>query len=182
MRALAITAVAVGLALAGCGGGRESGRGDEPVLPAAVGEDLAARAATVARQLEAGDTCAAAHAADRLNDALRRAIADGDVPERLRVEIQPPVERLVNEVNCEEAPPPEEPEEEPPPEEPEEEAATSCDDLEAEKKRLDEEKDALKETVEDEEDRKTREQEIEVEKKRVEEQLKACGEGEGEDD
>jgi vacuolar-type H+-ATPase subunit I/STV1 len=173
MRALAITAVAVGLALAGCGGGRESDRGDEPVLPAAVGENLAARAATVARQLEAGDTCAAAHAADRLNDALRRAIADGDVPERLRVEIQPPVERLVNEVNCEEAPPPEEPEEE---------AGASCDELEAEKKRLDEEKEALKESVEDEEERKTREQEIEAEKKRLEEQLKACGEGDGEGD
>jgi vacuolar-type H+-ATPase subunit I/STV1 len=177
MRALAIAAVATGLAVAGCGGDRGSDRAEAPVFPAAVGEDLADRAAAVTQRLEAGDTCGAAHAADRLNDALRRAIADGDVPERLRVEIQAPVERLVNEVNCEEAPPTEAPEEE---------AGASCDELEAEKKRLDEEKDALKETVEDKEERKADEQEIEAEKKRVEEQLEDCGEaegdGEGEDD
>ena len=174
MRRFAIVAT-FAVAFAGCGGDGAD-RGQPPRLPAAVGEDLAAQAAAVTRHLEAGDTCGAAHAADRLKDALRRAIADGDVPERLRVEIQPPVERLVNEVNCEEAPPPEEAEEE---------GGATCDELEAEKKRLDEEKEALKETVEDEEERKTREQEIEAEEKRVEEQLKACageGDGEAEDD
>ncbi len=165
MKAFAIVAVATSLALTGCGGDSGADRTQAPVLPAAVGDDLAEHAAAVAQRLEAGDTCGAAHEADRLNETLRRAIADGHVADELRAKIQPPVQRLVNEVNCEEAPPPEEAQEE---------GSISCDELEAEKTRLDEEKDALKETVEDEEERKAREQELEEEKKRVEEQLKEC--------
>lgn len=165
MRGFAIIALTMGLAFAGCGGDNAE-HAQAPALPAAVGEDLAEHAAAVAERLEAGDTCGAAHEADRLNEALRLAIADGDVPQALRKHIEPPVQRLVNEVNCEEPAPPEEGEEG--------EGGASCDELEAQKEQLDDQKKSLKDTIEDEEERKQREQEIEEEKKRVEEQLKEC--------
>lgn len=154
-----LAAVASALAFAGCGGGADP-EPAAPALPRALAQDLAAQAEQIAETLAAGDVCGAAGQADELKDAATAAVDAGRVPAAMRQELLATVEVLVNEINC---PPPE-----PPPAEEEDE----CEELEQEKKALDEQ---INE-AEDEE-----KQALEEQKKALEEQIKACKE-EREDD
>ena len=154
-----LAAVASALAFAGCGGGADP-EPAAPALPRALAQDLAAQAEQIAETLAAGDVCGAAGQADELKDAATAAVDAGRVPAAMRQELLATVEVLVNEINC---PPPE-----PPPAEEEDE----CEELEQEKKALDEQ------ITEAEDEEK---QALEEQKKALEEQIKACKE-EREDD
>jgi hypothetical protein len=141
------------LALAGCGGG--DARPEEPGVPRAVAERLAAESDAIADKLEAGDTCGAAQQADVLEDAVQQAIGSGDVPAAFQGELLQTARQLQNDVNCPQPPPP---------------PAQDCEALEEERNALDEQK----EDAEDEE-----KQQLEEQIKSLEEQIKACKEGEG---
>jgi hypothetical protein len=155
-----LAAVASALALAGCGGGADP-EPAPPALPRALAQDLAAQAEQIAATFAAGDVCGAAGQADELKDAATAAVDAGRVPAAMRQELLATVEVLVNEINC---PPPE-----PPPAEEEDE----CEELEREKKALDEQ---IKEAEEEEK------QALEEQKKALEEQIKACKEEREDDD
>jgi hypothetical protein len=142
------------LALAGCGGGDATP--EEPALPPGLAERLAEQSDSIADNLDAGDTCAAAQEADVLHDQAQAAIDAGDVPPALQDELMSTVTELVDTVNCPQPPPP------PPPED--------CEALEEQKKALEEEK----KDAEGEE-----KEQLEVEIKALEEQLNACKEGKG---
>jgi hypothetical protein len=148
------------LVLAGCGGGVDP-EPQAPALPRSLAQDLAAQADQIAETFAAGDVCGAAGQADDLKDAATAAVDAGRIPAAMRQELLATVEVLVNEINC---PPPE-----PPPAEEEDE----CEELEQQKKALDEQ---IKET-EDEDEK----QALEEQKKALEEEIKACKE-EREDD
>jgi hypothetical protein len=96
------------LALASCG----SGGGDSTTvaLPPPVSPDTAGHLAKlsdrVATDLDAGDTCNAAHAADD----LQAAIEDADLPASMRSSVDAAAGRLVDQVNCPPPPPAPEPE------------------------------------------------------------------------
>ena len=92
------------LVLAGCGGQepRESG----PRIDGAAASQLAERSDEIARLLDAGDVCGAAHAADELKASAESEIADGSVPAALANELVSNAQALVDEVNCEPPPPP----------------------------------------------------------------------------
>jgi hypothetical protein len=94
--ALALAAVPV---LGACGSSDDSG---EASLSSATAEELASQSEQIAAELDAGDTCAAAHRADDLDAA----VAEADIPEELRTEVEDATQQLVDQVNCE--PPPEE--------------------------------------------------------------------------
>jgi hypothetical protein len=102
--AIALAAVAM---LVACGS-EEDPASTQTVasLPAATAERLARQSKRIADQLDAGDTCTAAHSADD----LAAAVDDADVPAELRSELEAATESLVNSVNC--PPPPEPPEDE----------------------------------------------------------------------
>jgi hypothetical protein len=140
------------LALAGCGGGGGDARPEEPRLPSAVAERLAAESEAIADKLDAGDTCGAAQQADVLEDAVQQAIGDGEIPAAFQGELLQTARQLQNDVNCPEPPPP----------------AQDCEALEEEKKPLEEQK----------KDAKGQEkQELEEQIKALEEEIKACKEG-----
>jgi hypothetical protein len=94
-------ALAVALALAAvpvfgaCGSSEDS---SEASLSSATAEELASQSERIADDLDAGDSCAAAHRADDLDAA----VADADIPEELRTEVEGATQRLVDQVNCEE--------------------------------------------------------------------------------
>src|SRR4051794_16470765 len=102
--------VVVALALSACGS-------DDPAAPAAVQPAVAPATADrlvklsdrVASDLDAGDTCHAAHAADD----LRAAVQESDLPANLRPNVDAVAGDLVNQVNCPPPPPPPEPEKKP---------------------------------------------------------------------
>jgi hypothetical protein len=96
-----LAAAGCALALAGCGGGSEE-TSSEPVIPARVADDLAARSEEIAATLDEGDRCSAAQQADDLNNAVNEAVAKGQIPTALQGELQNVVTELVNTVNCEE--------------------------------------------------------------------------------
>jgi hypothetical protein len=87
------------LVLAGCGGD-EAG----PGLESRLAQPLAAQADRVAAALEAGDSCAAARAAARLQEQTKAAVNSGEVPPALQEELMSAVNRLASEVEC--LPPP----------------------------------------------------------------------------
>jgi hypothetical protein len=102
---LAISLALAALALGACG----SGDGDSstvvqppPIAPDTAGH-LAKLSDRVATDLDSGDTCHAAHAADD----LRAAVQDADLPSTMRSDVDEVTGRLVDEVNC---PPPPAPE------------------------------------------------------------------------
>jgi hypothetical protein len=146
------------LALAACGGGGDA-RPEEPTLPRGLAERLAQESEGIADKLEAGDQCAAAEQADVLEDAVEQAIADGDVPDAFQAELAATARKLQNDVNC--------PQPEPQP-------APDCEELEDEKKALEEQK---KDADEDER------AELDEQIKALNEELKDCkkdrGNGEG---
>jgi hypothetical protein len=107
MGAAAAIALAVAVVLAACGS-EEDPASTQTVasLPAGTAERLARQSERIADQLDAGDTCTAAHSADD----LAAAVDGADVPAELRSELDGAAESLVDSVNC--PPPPEPPEDE----------------------------------------------------------------------
>jgi hypothetical protein len=100
------------LVLVACGSG---GSGDDttkpqpPPVSAATADHLAKLSNRVASELDAGDTCGAAYAADQ----LQHAVSSADLPATLRPGVEEVATDLVNEVNCPPPPPPPEPEKKP---------------------------------------------------------------------
>jgi hypothetical protein len=92
------------LVLAGCGSddGPETLVRTLPPIERSSAERLAKMSDEVASDLDAGDTCSAAIAADELAGA----VDDAQLPSYLRSSVEETATRLVNEVNC---PPPPEP-------------------------------------------------------------------------
>ena len=98
--------------LASCGSGDETTTTTpRPAVARAMADPLVKLSDRIASDLDAGDTCNAAHAADD----LQAAVADSDLPANLRPGVDAVAVDLVNQVNCP-APPP------PPPPEPEKKA------------------------------------------------------------
>jgi hypothetical protein len=92
-----------GVMAAGCGSDDEPPQPKPPPISAAAAGKLAALSERIATDLEAGETCDAAYAADELEDA----VADADIATTLRPEVEQVASRLVDEVNCPPPPPPE---------------------------------------------------------------------------
>jgi hypothetical protein len=80
-----------------------------PLVSRETADHLAKLSNTVAANLEDGDTCSAAIAADE----LKAAVEDSDLPVSLRPGIETVATDLVNQVNCPPPPPPPEPEKKP---------------------------------------------------------------------
>jgi hypothetical protein len=97
------------LAACGSGDGGETTKPHPPPLSAATADHLAKLSDRVASELEAGDTCDAAYAADLLHNA----VSSADLPATLRPGVEEVVTNLVNEVNCPPPPPPPEPKKKP---------------------------------------------------------------------
>ncbi len=101
----------VSLCSVGCG----SGGGDDTTVaqPPPIAPDTAAHLAKlsdrVASDLDSGDTCHAAHAADD----LRSAVEDAALPASMSSDVDAVAGRLVDEVNCPPPPPPPKPEKAP---------------------------------------------------------------------
>jgi hypothetical protein len=104
--AVATAWAALCLVACGSGGGDTTTATVRPALSSATANRLATLSDRIASDLDAGDTCHAAHAADDLNAAVQQA----DLPDTLRSGVDGVAGRLVDEVNCPPppAPPPEE--------------------------------------------------------------------------
>jgi hypothetical protein len=101
--------LAVGLAACGSSGDQTTTTTARPAVSRETADHLAKLSDRVASDLDAGDLCHAAHAADDLSAA----VADSDLPNNLRPGVETVATELVNQVNCPPPPPP------PPPPEPE---------------------------------------------------------------
>jgi hypothetical protein len=93
--------MSLAIALAGCGHSTTPSA-QEPALPRAVANDLAAKSDQIAHALDSGDVCGAASLADRLKDAVDAAVSSGRVPQAFQDELEQTATDLQNEVNCEE--------------------------------------------------------------------------------
>jgi hypothetical protein len=100
-RAGTLAALSLAIALAGCGDSTRTSA-EEPALPLAVANDLAAKSDQIADALDSGDVCGAAGLADRLKDAVEAAVSGGRVPPAFQDELEQTATDLQNEVNCEE--------------------------------------------------------------------------------
>jgi hypothetical protein len=100
-RAGTLAALSLAIALVGCGHGTRTSA-QEPALPRAVANDLAAKSDQIADALDSGDVCGAAGLADRLKDAVDAAVSSGQVPPAFQDELEQTATDLQNEVNCEE--------------------------------------------------------------------------------
>jgi hypothetical protein len=114
IRKVAGLAMLVGLSalvLTACGSGDDTTTTTtaRPVVSPATADHLAELSDRVASDLDAGDTCHAAHAADDLHAAVE----DSDLPANLRPGVDAVAGDLVNQVNCPPPPPPPEPEKKP---------------------------------------------------------------------
>jgi hypothetical protein len=92
--------MSLAIALAGCGGSTGTSA-QEPALPRAVANDLAAKSDQIAAALDSGDSCGAAQLADRLKEAVDAAVSAGQVPPAFQDELEQTATDLQNEVNCE---------------------------------------------------------------------------------
>lgn len=100
---LASGLVLVAAAMAGCGsGGGQTTVAQPPPISRDTAGHLAKLSDQIAADLDAGDTCDAAHAADD----LRAAVQQADLPPSMRPEVDGVAGRLVDEVNCPPPPPP----------------------------------------------------------------------------
>jgi hypothetical protein len=100
---LAILVALAGLVLGACGsGGGDTTKPQPPPVSAATAGHLAKLSERVASDLDAGDTCHAAHAADD----LRAAVQESDLPANLRPGVEAVAGNLVDQVNCPPPPPP----------------------------------------------------------------------------
>jgi hypothetical protein len=114
---LAILIALAALVLGACGsGGGDTTKPQPPPLSAATAGHLAKLSERVASDLDAGDTCHAAHAADD----LRAAVQESDLPANLRPGVDAVAGNLVDQVNCP-PPPPAPPPEKTKPEKPKDE-------------------------------------------------------------
>jgi hypothetical protein len=109
MPAIALALAAVGLL--GCGSGQSGPLTTTTALSHATANHLAKLSDEVASDLDAGETCTAAHAADDLASAVQ----DAQLPDSIRSGVSAAAGRLVDQVNCP-APPPAPPEKPPKPE------------------------------------------------------------------
>ena len=97
---LAILVALAALVLGACGsGGGDTTKPQPPPVSAATAGHLAKLSERVASDLDAGDTCHAAHAADE----LKAAVQESDLPANLRPGVDEVAGNLVDQVNC---PPP----------------------------------------------------------------------------
>jgi hypothetical protein len=100
---LAILVALAALVLGACGsGGGDTTKPQPPPVSAATAGHLAKLSERVASDLDAGDTCQAAHAADD----LRAAVQESDLPANLRPGVDEVAGNLVDQVNCPPPPPP----------------------------------------------------------------------------
>lgn len=107
---LAILVALAALVLGACGsGGGDTTKPQPPPLSAATAGHLAKLSERVASDLDAGDTCHAAHAADD----LRAAVQESDLPANLRPGVDAVAGNLVDQVNCPPPPPAPPPEKKP---------------------------------------------------------------------
>ncbi len=107
--ALALAFALMTLVLGACGsGGSDQTTVQKPAVSAATADRLAKLSDRIATDLDAGDTCTAAHAADD----LRAAVEESDLPATLRPGVDAVAGDLVDQVNCPPPPPPPEPEKE----------------------------------------------------------------------
>ena len=104
--------VLFGAGLAACGSGTDTTTTPPAPLPvsASTADNLAKLSERIATDLDAGQTCSAAMAADD----LKAAVAEADLANTIRPGVEAVASRLVDEVNC---PPPPPPPPEPKPEE-----------------------------------------------------------------
>jgi len=96
--------------LAGCGGSqRPPARATAlpPRLPRALAQTWAAQANVVAQALAGGDCHTAHDQANQLRDAVNRAVAQHEIPDRLASILTPTVDALPGRIgDCHPAPPP----------------------------------------------------------------------------
>jgi hypothetical protein len=103
--AILFALASLGLVACGSSGGGTTVAKPPPISPDTAGH-LAKLSDRVASDLDAGDTCHAAHAADD----LRSAVEEANLPASMRVDVGAVTGRLVDEVNCPPPPPPPAPE------------------------------------------------------------------------
>jgi len=99
MRLAALAALALVLALAGCGGATST-QTESSGIPRSVADDLAAQSESIAAAWDAGDTCGAAQQADDLKHAADEAIASGQIPAAYQDGLESAVVNLQNTANC----------------------------------------------------------------------------------
>jgi hypothetical protein len=96
-RWLTILLVLAAVGLGACGSGSDTTTTrDRPAVSAATADRLAKLSDRIASDLDGGDICHAAHAADD----LRSAVEESDLPATLRPGVDAAAERLVDQVNC----------------------------------------------------------------------------------
>jgi len=93
---------AIGLAACGSGGEGTTTTTAPPGVSRETADHLAKLSDRIASDLDAGDLCNAAHAADDLSAA----VGDSDLPANLRPGVETVATDLVNQVNCPPPPPP----------------------------------------------------------------------------
>jgi hypothetical protein len=93
--------MSLAIALAGCGDSTRTSP-QEPALPRAVANDLAAKSDQIAAALDSGDVCGAASLADRLKEAVDAGVSNGRIHPAFQDELEQTTTDLQNEVNCEE--------------------------------------------------------------------------------
>jgi hypothetical protein len=103
---LALVALIAG-GLSACGSGTDTTTTPPapPPVSASTADHLAKLSDRIATDLDAGETCSAAMAADD----LKAAVAEADLANTIRPGIEAVASRLVDEVNCPPPPPPPEP-------------------------------------------------------------------------
>jgi hypothetical protein len=103
--AISLALVAMGVTACGSSGDDTTTTTARPLVSRATADHLAKLSNTVAANLDAGETCSAAIAADE----LKAAVEDSDLPASLRPDVETVATDLVNQVNCPPPPPPPEP-------------------------------------------------------------------------
>jgi hypothetical protein len=91
--AFGLGVLAVAGSVVGCGGSR-------PTLPSSVGTRLTQESDLVAAKLKQGDACGAAYAATTLKRSAAEAIAAGQIPSALAVELRARTARLASAIAC----------------------------------------------------------------------------------
>jgi hypothetical protein len=99
---IALAALALALALTGCGGATSST--ESSAIPSSVANRLAAQSESIAAAWEAGDHCGAAKQADDLKHAADAAIAAGEIPAAYQDDLTAAVVNLQNTANCDPEP------------------------------------------------------------------------------
>src|SRR3954469_12676231 len=102
--AISLALASLGLIACGSDGGETTVAQPPPIAPDTAAH-LAKLSDRVASDLDGGDTCHAAHAADDLSAAVE----DANLPASMSADVDAVTGRLVDEVNCPPPPPPPEP-------------------------------------------------------------------------